>query len=45
MKKINHKLHVNKIKKQGYTVIKNFLSTTELSLIKKVKKIEKQKIL
>ena len=44
MKKINHKLHVNKIKKQGYTVIKNFLSTTELSLIKKkIKKIEKQK--
>tara|TARA_B100000787_G_scaffold66417_1_gene48745 strand:+ start:11101 stop:11871 length:771 start_codon:yes stop_codon:yes gene_type:complete len=44
MKKINHKLHVNKIKKNGYTIIKNFLSITELSLIKnKIKKIENQK--
>ena len=44
MKTINHKLHVNKIKKHGYTIIKNFLSITELSLIKKkINKIENQK--
>lgn len=44
MKKIDHKHHVNNIKKEGYTVIKNFLSITELSFIKKkIKKIETQK--
>ena len=44
MKKISSKKHIIKIQKEGYTIIKNFLSKSEILLLKKkIKTIKKIK--